>query len=62
VHFPISDYKFATHQDQLPPWTEGGDSTDETLNGQSGAMLRLKTPPLHHRMELRHSGAKSYIV
>jgi hypothetical protein len=35
VHFPISDYKFATHQNQIPPLTEGADSTDENLNGQS---------------------------
>jgi hypothetical protein len=44
MHFPITDYQFATHQDQFPPLTEGGDSTDENLNGQSGSSVAPKHP------------------
>jgi len=35
MHFPVSNYQFASHQVQFPPLTEGGDSTDENLNGQT---------------------------
>ncbi len=45
MHFPITNYQFATHQDQFPPLTEGGDSTDENLNGQSERYPTHKARP-----------------
>ncbi|VVC84469.1 hypothetical protein [Sideroxydans sp. CL21] len=43
MHFPISNNQFTTHQDQFPPLTEGGDSTDENKNGQSKRIPTAKT-------------------